>query len=182
MYDDLFEAPPLDNLDVDGLQLVDINIDGINEEAKADAVALIDNLSKFYYDADFMKRHPNFKKRVDSDLESLRILFKMRKADEEAHDLLIKAITGNSGNASLYKSLADMQRTIISITSKINDIVDGLNNMMKGYQLEIDFNNTHENEDETEPISDNKTFRGSKEFISMMNNTQNLFTKEEEAE
>lgn len=182
MHDDLFEVPPLDNLDVDGLQLVDINIDGINEEAKADAVALIDNLSKFYYDADFMKRHPNFKKRVDSDLESLRILFKMRKADEEAHDLLIKAITGNSGNASLYKSLADMQRTIISITSKINDIVDGLNNMMKGYQLEIDFNNTHESEDETEPISDNKTFRGSKEFISMMNNTQNLFTKEEEAE
>jgi hypothetical protein len=183
MYDELFEAPPLDNLDVDGLQLVDINIEGINEEAKADAVALIDNLSKFYYDADFMKRHPNFKKRVDSDLESLRILFKMRKADEEAHDLLIKAIAGNSGNASLYKSLADMQRTIISITSKINDIVDGLNNMMKCYQLEIDFNNTHENEDETEePISDNKTFRGSKEFISMMNNTKNLFTKEEEAE
>lgn len=182
MYDDLFEAPPLDNLDVDGLQLVDINIEGINEEAKADAVALIDNLSKFYYDEDFMRRHPNFKKRVDSDLESLRILFKMRKADEEAHDLLIKAIAGNSGNASLYKSLADMQRTIISITSKINDIVDGLNNMMKGYQLEIDFNNTHEKEDEMEPISDNKTFRGSKEFISMMNNTQNLFTKEEEAE
>lgn len=182
MYNDLFETPPLDNLDVDGLQLVDINIEGINEEAKADAVALIDNLSKFYYDEDFMRRHPNFKKRVDSDLESLRILFKMRKADEEAHDLLIKAITGNSGNASLYKSLADMQRTIISITSKINDIVEGLNNMMKGYQLEIDFNNTYEKEDEIEPVLDNKTFRGSKEFISMMNNTKNLFTKEEEAE
>lgn len=182
MCDNLFEMSPLDNLDVDGLQLVDINIDGINEEAKADAVTLIDNLSKFYYDEDFMRRQPNFKKRVDSDLESLRILFKMRKADEEAHDLLIKAIAGNSGNASLYKSLADMQRTIISITSKINDIVDGLNNMMKGYQLEIEFNNTQDQEVETEQISDNKTFRGSKEFISMMNNTQNLFTKEEEAE
>lgn len=179
---DIFEEPLLNDLNIDGVNLVDINLDGINEEAKADAVELIDNLSKFYYDEDFMRRHPNFKKRVDADLESLRILFKMRKADEEAHDLLIKAIAGNSGNASLYKSLADMQRTIISITSKINDIVDGLNNMMKGYQLEINFDSPgNSNEQEEQPV-DKNTFRGSKEFISMMNNTQDLFTKEEEAE
>lgn len=179
---DLFETSPLDDLNIDGMQLVDINIDDINEEAKSDAVELIDNLSKFYYDVDFMRRHPNFKKRVDSDLESLRILFKMRKTDEVAHDLLIKAISGNSGNASLYKSLSETQKTIISITSKINDIVEGLNNMMKGYQLEINFDHPENQEVEEEHVMDNKTFRGSKDFISMMNNTQNLFTEEEEAE
>jgi hypothetical protein len=165
--------------EIDGLQLVEIDLDGINESAKADAITLIDNLSKFYYDEDFMRRNPTFKKRVDTDLESLRILFKMRRADEEAHDLLIKAITGNSGNASLYKSLTEMQKTIISITSKIGDIIEGLNTLMKGYQLELNFG---DNEEETTTQSDNSdnptVHRGTKEFITFMNESQDLFTQE----
>lgn len=156
--------------EIDGLQLVEIDLDGINEEAKADAVALIDNLSKFYYDEDFMRRNPTFKKRVDTDLESLRILFKMRRADEEAHDLLIKAITGNSGNASLYKSLTEMQKTIISITSKIGDIIEGLNTLMKGFQMELNFTENEETVDGEEQKNTNNstTHRGTKEFIQHM--------------
>jgi hypothetical protein len=163
---ELFED---NDIEVDGIQLVEIDLDGINAEAKADAVALIDNLSKFYYDEDFMRRNPTFKKRVDTDLESLRILFKMRRADEEAHDLLIKAITGNSGNASLYKSLTEMQKTIISITSKIGDIIEGLNALMKGYQLELNFDDNKE-EESVQDVTDNSsiTHRGSKEFIQHM--------------
>lgn len=173
---ELFED---NDIEVDGLQLVEIDLDGINEEAKADAVALIDNLSKFYYDEDFMKRNPTFKKRVDTDLESLRILFKMRRADEEAHDLLIKAITGNSGNASLYKSLTEMQKTIISITSKIGDIIEGLNTLMKGYQLELNFGDNEEETTTQSDNSDNPTIhRGTKEFITFMNESQDLFTQE----
>lgn len=161
--------------EVDGMQLIDIDLDNINESAKEDAVSLIDNLSNWYYDEDFLQKNPAFKKRVDSDLESLRILFKMRKADEETHDILIKAIAGNSGNASLYRSLSEMQKTIISITTKINDIIAGLNNLMKGYQMELTFDTTQdistELQDET-PQSINQaqtTYRGSKEFIQCMN-------------
>ena len=170
--------------DIDGLQLVEIDLDNINESAKADAITLIDNLSKFYYDEDFMRRNPTFKKRVDTDLESLRILFKMRRADEEAHDLLIKAITGNSGNASLYKSLTEMQKTIISITSKIGDIIEGLNALMKGYQLELNFDNEKEElENSTSSDSSNQnTHRGSKEFIKYMNENNDLFKEEMEGE
>lgn len=157
--------------DIDGMQLVDIDFEGIEASAKADAVALIENLEKFYYNDDFMKQHPTFKKRIDADLESLRILFKMRKSDETAHDLIMKAIQGNSGNASLYKSLSEMQKTIISITSKIGDIVTGLNNLMKGFQLELEFDSQQEGEKESEEVvgTTPSTTRGGKEFIELMN-------------
>lgn len=157
--------------EVDGMHLIDIDLDGINESAKVDAISLIDNLSKLYYDEDFMKRNPTFKKRVDTDLESLRILFKMRKTDEEAHDILIKAIAGNSSNASLYKSLSGMQKTIISITTKICDIIEGLNNLMKGYQTELinkeeEIDELDEDDGDFDPTS---TCRGTKLFIEQMN-------------
>lgn len=177
--EELFEGMPTE-LEVDGMQLVDIDFDGIDESAKADAIALIENLEKFYYNDDFMKNHPTFKKRIDTDLESLRILFKMRKSDETAHDLIMKAIQGNSGNASLYKSLSEMQKTIISITTKIGDIIEGLNTLMKGYQLELNFDQeTNEESEEDESMSNGSTHRGSKEFIEQMNQ-RDLFTKKEE--
>lgn len=179
--EELFEGIPTDP-DIDGLQLVDIDFDGIEEAAKADAVALIENLSKFYYNEDFMKEHPTFKKRIDTDLESLRILFKMRKSDETAHDLIMKAIQGNSGNASLYKSLSEMQKTIISITTKIGDIIEGLNTLMKGYQLELNFDaveNDNDDDVEESTYTGGSTHRGSKEFIEQMSQ-QDLFAKKEE--
>lgn len=178
LQEDLFNDDIL-TPDIDGMQLVEIDIDGIDKNAQEDAVALINNLSRFYYDEDFMKRNPNFKKRVDADLESLRILFKMRRTDEKTHDILVQAIQGNSSNASLYKSLTEMQKTIISITSKIDDIIVGLNNLMKGYQLELSFDEKQESEEEeitTTPL----THRGSKEFIQKMNNAWEAEEKEAE--
>ena len=77
---ELFESAIDESFDgnIDGMQLIDIDMDGIDMESKEDAALLIENLSKFYYNENFMKEHPAFKKRVDADLESLRILIKMR--------------------------------------------------------------------------------------------------------
>lgn len=174
LFEEVIEESSFDG-NIDGMQLIDIDMDGIDAESKVDAALLIENLSKFYYDENFMKEHPAFKKRVDADLESLRILIKMRKTDEVAHDLLIKAISGNSGNASLYKSLTEVQKTIISITTKIGDIITGLNNLMKGYQLEINFDSPEDNEDGTDNNEDNikkNTWRGTKDFINDMNKNE----------
>ena len=153
--------------DVDNISeaIIDIDMDAIDDASLIAAKDMVDNLSQFYYDDEFLEKNPNFKKRIDAELESLRVLIKMRKADEEAHDALINAIVLNSNNASLYRSLTEIQKTIISITTKMDEIVLSLNNMMKGYQLELNFDN--DNEEEQNPTN---THRGTKEFIKQMIN------------
>jgi hypothetical protein len=105
-------------------------------------------------------------------MESLRMLLKMREADEVTHDVLIKAIAANSGNASLYRALTQVQTTILQITTKIETIVNNLTTMIKGYQLEINFKfeNEHnqDNSENSENESYNTTHRGSKSFIEQM--------------
>lgn len=167
----LFESIQDLNIDAEDLG-VDINIEEIGQESQDEAVQLIENLSKFYYDEHFMAAHPTFKRRVESDLDSIRLLVKMRKSDEIVQDALVRAIAKNTKNASLYKALSEMQRTIISITQKIRDIIDGLNTLMKGYQLELNFDGDRQIQTESDegcdaPIT---TTRGSKEFIQRMHN------------
>lgn len=158
---------------VDAEEILHIDIDDIGDSSISDAKIMVENLSKFYYDDEFMKNNPSLKKRIDNELESLRILIKMRKSDEITHDILLGAIAKNSSNASLYRSLTETQKTIISITTKINEIVSGLNNLLKNYQLEIQWkedSNTQDssNDNEDDNKTDNMTFKGSKSFIEQM--------------
>ena len=97
-----FDTPLFEKDDL--VEDVVIDIDGIGSTSEMDARDMVDNLSKFYYDEEFMRKNPNVKKRIDSELESLRVLIKMRKADEAVHDAIIKAISANNSNASLYRS------------------------------------------------------------------------------
>ncbi len=167
--DDIFEQAEKQVTDlIDPDQIVNIDIDAIGEESKDEAHQLITDISRFYYDPDFMKEHPAFKKRVDADLESIRINLKMRKADEQAHDILLKNIGCNPGNASLYRALTETQRTILNITSKIEETIQRLNAMMKAYQMEINF----EPQQEAQPENGQQAsiHRGSKAFIEDMSN------------
>lgn len=190
-FDGMFVGPD-DNV-IDGLEVVNIPIEDIGTEAEGKAKSLIEDLAKFYYDDEFLKANPNFRKRVDNDMESLRMLLKMRAADEVTHDVLIKAIAANSSNASLYRSLTTVQTTILQITTKIENIVNNLTTLIKGYQLELNFkyeneiaNNESDNAPET--IEDSPTtHRGSKAFIEQMqrieeNNSENIFETEEQGE
>ena len=171
--DDIFDNSSEDV--IDGIDIVNIDIDAIGDEANSKAKTLIEDLAKFYYDEDFLKANPNFRKRVDNDMESLRMLIKMRAADEVTHDVLIKAIAANSSNASLYRALTNVQTTILQITTKIETIVNNLTTMIKGYQLELNFKMEQEQlmnaNDDSETTVDNvlSQHRGSKSFIEHMN-------------
>lgn len=169
---------------VDAEEIVNIDIDGIDDNSIVDARAMVENLSKFYYDEEFMRENPSLKKRIDSELESLRILIKMRKSDERTHDILLGAIAKNSSNASLYRALTETQKTILSITKQINDIVNGLNGLLKNYQLEIQWKDETveskcEGEEDVEEIRD--IHKGTKAFIEQMNqDEEDLFSENED--
>ena len=169
---------------VDAEEIVNIDIDGIDDKSIEDAKAMVENLSKFYYDEEFMKDNPSLKKRIDSELESLRILIKMRKSDEKTHDVLLRAIAKNSSNASLYRALTEIQKTTLSITKQINDIVNRLNELLKNFQLEIQWKDETmeskgDNEEEVEEIRD--IHKGTKAFIEQMNQDEDdLFSEIED--
>lgn len=176
--DNLFK----DNEVLDGLEVVNIDIESISQNADSKAKTLIEDLTKFYYDEEFLKSNPNFRKRVDNDIESLRMLLKMREADEVTHDVLIKAIAANSGNASLYRALTQVQTTILQITTKIETIVGNLTAMIKGYQLELNFKLEQEQaqDSDTEEVTYNTTHRGSKAFIEQMTQLEEQKKNEQE--
>lgn len=151
--------------DIDGVaqeDLFDIDIDAINTESSSEAKKVIDTIVDMFYDENFKKSHPQVQKRISLELETLRGLIKMRKADEEAHDALISAISENKSNASLYRAMADIQKTSIAITNKIHDTMDRLNNICKGYQLELPLQQINEEQDDT------NTHMGSRSFIESM--------------
>ena len=190
---DNLNAPEIEGLfedgTIDGLDIVNIPIEDISKNANDKAQSLVEDLTEFYYDPEFLKNNPNFKKRVDNDLESLRMLLKMREADEVTHDVIIKAIAANSSNASLYRSLTQIQTTILQITTKIETIVNNLTTMIKSYQLELNFKMEQEQlknkpeEDEPTSVEDiSSAYRGSKSFIEQMNKIeeQSLLKTEEE--
>ena len=150
----------------ESIEVVEIPIEEIEDAAHKLAISLVDNLSVFYYNETFLKENPLFKKQVDKDIDSLRILLKMRKSDEVTHDILVRSIGQNPGNASLYRSLSEVQKTMLSIQTKIDDTIKSLNTFMKGYQMEINFNTSKEEEENSDEIK--TATKGSKSFIESL--------------
>lgn len=147
----------------------DINISEIEDVAKIASFAMCKNLREVYFDEDFMNRNPRLKERLDVELESLRVLIKMRKSDEIAHDLCLRSIGLNTNNASLYKSLSSIQTSMLSIQKQMDETVKNINSLLKNVQLELNFD-SQENASQQNNNIENTTdaTRGSKKFIEQM--------------
>lgn len=171
----------------------DINVDEIDNAAEELSFSLCKNLREVYFDEEFMSANPRLKKRLDVELESLRLLIKMRKSDERAHDICLRAVGANTNNASLYKALTGIQSSLLSIQTKMDETVKNINSLLKNIQLEINFDKTETNGQPTiDAPLDRDTTRGSKKFIEQMKeelnreqeqqsevDPQNLFEDEE---
>ena len=163
-----------DLIDPDAEDIISIDLESLDASSRSEATDMIDNLSRLYSDEEFLKRQPAFKRRVEEEIESLRINIKMRKADEQAHDILLKNISQNSSNASLYRALTELQKTIVGITSKIDDTITRLTNLIKSYQTEINFEEPAEDDTEETPQY-HTTFKGSKSFIESMSDDSDAY-------
>jgi hypothetical protein len=170
----------------------EIDVQGIEQVAKEESFAMCKNLRDIYFDEEFMKKNPKFKERLDIELESLRVLIKMRKSDEIVHDLCLKSVGMNPNNGSLYKALSGIQKSMLNIQIQMDSTVKNINSLLKNVQLEFDFNQQKQEnptENEAAVANDPSITRGSKRFIEQMNaelalekepEQQKLFEDEEE--
>ena len=153
---------------------------------------MIQNLNDLYGDEEILKKFPQTKARLDVELETLRGLIKMRKADEAVHDTILSAISTTPNNASLYRSLADIQRTSLQITEKIDTSMKSINTIIKSFQTEMDHATGRfevgmpessiedtENTDEEGKVNDKGIYRGAKSFIQAMQSQDSKMILEE---
>ena len=190
---------PADFDDLGGLSIDDpiadaiyIDTDEISRDAKNDSMFMLKDLAKIYGNEKFMAEHPEYKKRLDLELESIRMLLKMRRSSEITHDILVKQIGANPNNASMYRSLQGLQKSLLDIQTKLDETVKTVNNLLKNYQLELPFDQVEETEDgETESSGDHRAsglrYRGSRQFIIDMVNQKHddqptLFDEYEDTE
>ena len=152
----------VDNLDLE--QAVQIDIPELDRMSNKDANTIVSGIADLYYNPEWIKAHPQVKRRIDIELETLRGLIKMRRADEQAQDAILNGISSNNTNASLYRSLAEIQRASLAVTKQIDDTIEILDRILKGYQLEIPFGAKNEETDEPDDTQP-PIHRGSKAFI-----------------
>ena len=168
LMDELFGG---EDLPIDGMEEVyTIDTDLIAKESNIMATSLISSVLRLYNNKDFVDEHPDFKKRIDTEIESLKRMYKMIKTDEIVHDHLVQAISKNPGNASLYMSMTKLQEKISSLDGDIKRILDGLNKICANYQMELNFEQTRKAaEDESSYDETGVVTRGNKAFVDLMN-------------
>ena len=177
---------PTGILDPGAVEIVNIDTDEIESLATKEADNMYDELRAMYFDEEFMKNHPVLAKRIRQEVYSLYVLLKMRKSDEIIHDLNIKSIASNPNNASLYRSLKDIQASMLSIQSKIDDKIKDITGLLKEKQLELNYSEENENPPQSMESQSNNTYRGSKTFIEDMKKAEeqssqlDMFEKEED--
>ena len=184
--DGLFSETDLGEDVVDGIEIVNIDLEGIDNRSTTRAQEMVEDLANFYYDEEFLKENPNFKRQMEIYKEDLRLLLKMKDADEKLQDILIKSISQNPSNASLFMANSKIQTQISNLITKINETSSKLTNMMKGYQLELNFKyeqeaarQTNSTADEPQSIENmNTTTRGAKEFIQRMEKIESETTEQ----
>lgn len=168
--DDLLNDEKL--FDVDGVEDVyTIDIDLIEKESGILAASQVSNLLALYNNKEFCDQHPAFKKRVDSEIESLRKLYKITKYNESMLDHLITTISNNPSNASLYAAADRLESKIMQADKEIKLILNEFNKLCTTYQTEINFSDNQPSSTSSTD-STSVTTRGTKAFIDEILNSE----------
>ena len=164
--------PLLDDTDeeLDSPTLI-LNLDEINNNAKAEATEITERLSNYYFDERYIIEHPYIKNKIQQEINNIRRLLKMLSVNEAAQDALIGNITSNAGKASLYTSLTALQNTILSIQTQLNKITTEVENILNIFkEMQDNCEKTFEEKEKIEDQENNgqMVVRGSREFINSL--------------
>jgi len=145
-----------------------LNLDEINDNAKAEATEITERLSNYYFDERYIVEHPYIKNKIHQEINNIRRLLKMLSVNEAAQDALIGNISSNAGKGSLYQSLTSLQNTTLNIQSQLNKVTNEVENIFKEMQ-----DNCEKTFEEKEKIEDQENngqmvVRGSREFINSL--------------
>ena len=143
-----------------------LNLDEINNNAKAEATEITERLSNYYFDERYIIEHPYIKNKISQEINNIRRLLKMLSVNEAAQDALIGNITSNAGKASLYTSLTALQNTILSIQTQLNKVTNEVENIFKEMQDNCDKTFEEKEKIEDEENNGQMVVRGSREFIN----------------
>ena len=147
-------------------QLVSIDLDEADQDARDRSEAITDGLSNYYFDEKYIKEHPYIPTKIMMEMDNVRRLYKMLIVNEKAQDALIKAISISPSKGTLFISLTSMQKGTLLIQKQLNDLVTGLETIFQRMQDEADKQYSEKEKEEAEDGS--LTLRGAKEFIKMM--------------
>lgn len=156
---------PIDELPQE--DLFEIDMVAIDKDSADEAHEIIRIVTDLYQNEEFKAKYPQGQRRINMELETLRGLIKMRKVDEEAMEALLQAISTNKSNGSLYRSMAEIQKTSIALSNKIHDTVDRLDAICKDFKLDPPGPEEPEDEGVVED-NPNPACRGTKAFIERM--------------
>lgn len=148
--------------------ILNIDLDEVNEESKSMAHLITERLSNYYFDEEYIKKHPYVPTKIMTEMNNIRRLLKMLAVNEKAQDSLITSITINAGKGALYMSLTSLQNSMLNIQKQLNDLTASLEEIFRQMQEECDKSFADKSKD---PDNDDGSMvvRGSRDFIKELN-------------
>ncbi len=174
MLNELFirsESPEIDNSDEFLSPVLQIDIDAINNEAKALATFITERLANYYFDPKYIENHPYIEPKILSEMENIRRLNKMLIVNEHAQDSLLQSISANAAKGALYSALTSLQQATLNIQKQQDDLINELEDIFRKMQEECKLT-FDAKEKEANENGDMVSF-GSREFIKQL--TQKLY-------
>lgn len=160
--EDLFLENEFDIDNLDSVELIDIDI--IDEQAQIDSNEIVGDVLEEFKDDVINSR---IRTKINQYRDTLRLYFKMLRANEDTHDKLLIQISTLPTSAQLYLSLNRLQDSIMNIKSNIDKTINALEECVKSNNIDTQFEKiTNHTTDSNEDVG--SLCRGSRDFIKEM--------------
>lgn len=152
--DELFNksvAPDTDPEDIITENLISLDMEEINEQARAAATNITERLAGYFIDEKYIEEHPYIKNKIAQEIDAIRRLIKMISVNEKAQDAILKLVSVGVAKATIFTSLTSLQTTMLNIQTKLDSSTKSLEKIFEDMQA----NSETTFEDKTKVENDN---------------------------